>query len=448
MRLREAGNPADSPLVEQLVSLARPVSSPLALDPLVEQIAAKKVVMLGESSHGTHEFYAWRHEISRKLIESHGFRFIAVEGDWPPSWQLNKFVHGEGSGGAWQSLSHFDRWPTWMWANTEIAELAAWLRNRNEGLSPEEKCGFYGLDVYSLFESVDSAITELSRVDPFLARRIKARYACFDPFRRDEKKYARSLLHFPDGCQDQVTRNLRELLERRLAGPAGTSPHGDAYFDAEQNARIVANAENYYRTMVHGNEDSWNVRDRHMMDTLEILLQRYGGDAKGIVWAHNTHIGDYRATDMLAQGQINIGGLAREKWGEENVALVGFGTHEGSVIASHAWDGPIERLEVPPGKPGSFESAMHKASGALGENIFFLDLTDPTAKEGPITATRGHRAIGVVYHPAYESFGNYVPTALPYRYDAFLFFDRTSALNPLGQGFNRADIPETWPQGM
>jgi erythromycin esterase-like protein len=335
-----------------------------------------------------------------------------------------------------------------MWANTETAELAAWMRAHNDGLSSQEKCGFYGLDVYSLFESVDSAITELSLIDPFLSRRLRARYACFDTFRRDEKKYARSLLHFPAGCQDQVTRNLQELLERRLSGPVGTSPYGDAFFDAEQNARIVANAENYYRTMVHGNEDSWNVRDRHMMDTLETLLHRYGSDAKGIVWAHNTHIGDYRATDMLAQGQINIGGLAREKWGEENVALVGFGTYQGSVIASHAWDGPIERLEVPAGKPGSFESSFHKAAAALGEKNLWIDLTDPAAKEGPLTETRGHRAIGVVYHPAYESFGNYVPTSLPYRYDAFLFFEQTSALNPLGQGFNRADIPETWPQGM
>lgn len=448
MRLREAGNPADELLVKQLAGLARPVDSPFALDSLVDQFAEKKVVMLGESSHGTHEFYTWRHEISRRLIENHGFRFIAVEGDWPPSWQLNRFVHGEGSGSVWQSLSRFDRWPTWMWANTEIAELATWMRERNQGLSPEEKCGFYGLDVYSLFESIDAAITELSRLDPFLSRRIKARYACFDTFRRDEKRYARSLLRFPEGCQDQVIRNLRELLERRLAGPAGTSPFGDAYFDAEQNARIAANAENYYRTMVHGNEDSWNVRDRHMMDTLEILLRRYGENAKGIVWAHNTHIGDYRATDMLAQGQINLGGLAREKWGEDNVTLVGFGTYEGSVIASHAWDGPIERLEVPPGKPGSFEAAFHKAAEKLGAEILVLDLTARTAKAGPLSETRGHRAIGVVYQPAYESFGNYVPTSLPYRYDAFLFFDHTSALNPLGQGFNRADIPETWPQGM
>jgi erythromycin esterase-like protein len=448
VRLREAGNPADAELVEQVALLAKPLASPFDLDPLIGQVAEKKVVLLGEASHGTHEFYEWRHEISRKLIENHGFRFIAVEGDWPPSWQLNNFVHGQGAGSVWQALSRFDRWPTWMWANAEVAKLASWMRQQNDGLSSQEKCGFYGLDVYSLFESVDAAVTGLGPVSPFLARRIKARYACFDPFRRDEKSYARSLLQFPEGCQDQVARNLSDLLQLRLSGPAGTSPFGDAFFDAEQNARIVANAESYYRTMVHGNEDSWNVRDRHMMDTLGSLLDRYGPEAKGIVWAHNTHIGDYRATDMAAQGQINIGGLAREKWGEENVALVGMGTYRGEVIASHSWDGPIERLEVPAGKPGSFESTFHKVCEALSEGIFLLDLTDPGAKDGALSETRGHRAIGVVYHPAYEGFGNYVPTTLPYRYDAFLFFDRTSALNPLGQGFNRADIPETWPQGM
>jgi erythromycin esterase-like protein len=199
--------------------------------------------------------------------------------------------------------------------------------------------------------------------------------------------------------------------------------------------------------MMNGTEDSWNVRDRHMHDTLAALLDRYGPEAKGIVWAHNTHVGDYRATDMAEQGQINIGGLARETWGRERVALVGFGTYQGEVIASPAWDGAVERMEVPRGKPGSYEAAFHKVAQEKGEN-FYLDLRDQALRQGALGEMRGHRAIGVVYHPAYELLGNYVPTSLASRYDAFLFCDHTSALDPLHLRFNRGEIPETWPVGM
>jgi erythromycin esterase len=221
---------------------------------------------------------------------------------------------------------------------------------------------------------------------------------------------------------------------------------GDALFDVEQNARIVANAENYYRTMIHGNEDSWNVRDRHMHETLGLLLDWYGEDSKAIVWAHNTHIGDYRATDMVEHGQINLGGLARERWGENRVSLVGFGTFSGTVTAARAWDGGVETMELPPAKPGSYECAFHKAAGKLGAKDFFLDLQE--VRDGPLAETRGHRAVGVVYHPQYEQFGNYVPTSLAQRYDAFLYLDQTTALNSLPQEFDRGLIPETWPQGL
>jgi erythromycin esterase len=397
--------------------------------------------MLGEASHGTQEFYEWRRIISRELIEKHGFRFIAVEGDWPPCWQLNEFAQGR-AGELTAVFQHFSRWPTWMWANTEIIHLARWLRTFNQGRNPQ--AGFYGLDVYSLFESIDAVLSQFDRVQPFLAKRLRERYECFEPFQRNEKAYARSLLQYPEGCEQEALDNLKDLLEARLSG----SQANEALFDARQNARIVANAERYYRAMIHGTEDSWNVRDGHMLDTLERLLDHHGPDAKAIVWAHNTHIGDHRATDMVSQGQVNIGGLAREKWGEDRVSLVGFGTYRGDVIASTAWDGPIQRLRVPPGGPGSYEASFHKVAVELEAPAFLLTNLRTDNPDGPLAEVRGHRAIGVVYQPAYERLGNYVPTSLSYRYDAFLFFDESWALEPLDQPFRRDELPETWPQGF
>lgn len=445
MRLREIGNPEDAALVEETLRQAVPFRKLEDLAPIVEKIAHSRVVMLGEASHGTHEFYEWREAISRELIEHHGFSFVAVEGDWPPSHQLNKYLHGKGEVSPEAALAHFRRWPTWMWANRETAEFARWLRGFNSSRESSDAVSFYGLDVYSLFESINAVLEHAQKLNPFLARRLRTRYECFDPYHEDETAYARSLLQFPEGCQNDVLKNLGDLLGQRM--DILVSPLGEALFNAQQNAHIVAEADNYFRAMVFGNEDSWNVRDRHMQQTLERLLERHGPQSKAIVWAHNTHIGDYRATDMEAQGQINIGGLAREKWGPRAVSLVGFGTFEGSVVASHAWDGPTRRMQVPPGKPGSYEAAFRKVALEKGDN-FFLDLRKDDLSEGPLAEVRGHRAIGVIYRPDHEHFGNYVPTSLARRYDAFLFLSRTSALEPFQQDFDRKEIPETWPQGM
>jgi erythromycin esterase len=450
MRWREPDTIDDRNLVRLLTKAAKPFAASSDLRTLVEALAGSRVVMLGEASHGTQEFYDWRRIVSQELILNHGFRFIAVEGDWPPCWELNNYVHGHGQN-AREALRAFRRWPTWMWANTAILELADWLRSYNELTRKDRRVGFYGLDVYSLYESIDSALDQVNRISPFLARRMKNRFACFDRFAHDEKEYARSLLHFPAGCREEVSKNLKDLLELRLEknGPLADGPFGDALFDAQQNARIVANAENYYRTMVHGNDDSWNVRDRHMFETLGLLLDRYGTGSKAIVWAHNTHIGDYRATDMMLHGQVNIGGMVREALGRERVALVGFGTYEGDVIASHAWDGPAERMNVPKGRAGSYEAAMHDAAVGLHAPQFYLDLRAQHREEHAVLAEpRGHRAIGVVYQPRFEAIGNYVPTSLANRYDAFLFFDETRALQPLEQEFDRKEFPDTWPQGM
>ena len=439
---QEAGHPE---LIQSIAARATPLRNKWDLKPLVDRLSRAKIVMLGEASHGTHEFYEWRRLISEQLLTQHGFNFIAVEGDWPPCRELNRYVHsGEGES-IREVLNHFNRWPTWMWANSDIIRLAKEMLSFNLTVQEPKQVGFFGLDVYSLFESIDSVLSQLEKINPLLARRAKMKYACFEPYQRDEWAYAKSLLKFPKGCEKEVLDTLQELLKLRIDG---LKDREEALFDAQQNARIIANAEDYYSTMIHGGDNSWNIRDRHMMETLNLLLKRYGKDSKAIVWAHNTHIGDYRATNMVKEGQINIGGLAREEWGNNQVALVGFGTYEGEVVASHAWDGPTEVMSVPPGRKGSYEAALHQVSLTQNLGSFWMALDDEEARSGSLAQVRGHRAIGVVYLPAYERFETYVPTSFSHRYDAFVFIDRTTALEPLIQDFKREEIPETWPEGQ
>lgn len=428
-----------------IVENAQPLHGRRDLSALVFNLSQSKVVMLGESSHGTQEFYEWRRLISEELISRHGFNFIAVEGDWPPCAELNRFLHSElKKETAREALGHFQRWPTWMWANTEVMKLAQWMKTYNESRSKDNKASFFGLDVYSLFESIDEVIKQLRKVNPALARQAREHYECFSPFNRDERAYAKHLKFSPVGCEPQVVKVLTDMLKIRVEN---IKDHFEELFDAEQNARIVKNAEDYYRTMILGTEDSWNVRDRHMLETLQILFNRFGPDSKGIVWAHNTHIGDYRATDMVKENLVNIGGLAREKWGADRVSLVGFGTYQGEVIASNAWDGPTQKMTMPPGRISSYEAHFHAAAQMMHENAFYIWLQD-YEKVSALSQVLGHRAIGVVYNPAYERLGNYVPTSLTRRYDGFIFIDRTSALIPFVQDFKREEIPETWPQGI
>jgi len=423
--------------MNELEKKARPFHSIADFEPLIEKIKNKKIVMIGEATHGTHEFYEWRAAISKELIEKQGFNFVAVEGDWPPCDELNQFVHQRRGEDIRQTLSSFDRWPTWMWANKEIAGFAEWMRNRNSNV------GFHGLDVYSLFDSMARVVKQLEKIDPLMARRAQVHYSCFDPYVHNEIGYARSLYTFPEGCKEQVVQVLNEVVKKRVKK---LKQADEILFDALQNARIVFNAENYYRTMIEANEDSWNVRDQHMMDTLDALLEHYGSDSKAIVWEHNTHVGDYRATDMLSHGQVNVGGLAREKYGESNVALIGFGTYQGTVIASHAWDGPVQTLVIPEAHSGSVESECHALVSRLNQSQFFF-LFDSSSRTGALGEVKGHRAIGVVYDPRRERFGNYVPTVLPQRYDGFIFIDETRALAPIQSKFDHEKIPETWPLG-
>jgi erythromycin esterase-like protein len=323
-----------------------------------------------------------------------------------------------------------------MWANEEVAQFAEELKKL--------QAPFYGLDVYSLFDSMDAVLSYLKQENPFLARKLAARYACFNSFGRDEIRYAKSLLHYPEGCQAEVLSSLEEMLRARIAEG---QRNGYDLFDAQQNARIAKNAEDYYRAMLRGDASSWNVRDQHMQETLEFLLEHHGTDAKAIVWAHNTHIGDYRATDMWSEGYVNLGGLARQRFGSKNVALVGFGTYQGKVIAGHAWGGVEEEMTVPEAMTGSIEECLHIASERLKIRSCYL-IFDGKPECETLAQVLGHRAIGVVYDPRHERRGQYVPTALSERYDAFIFVDETTAVHPIGGMIEYGDVPETWPMGQ
>ena len=432
------------PLEDRIALNAIPLKTRSGLTSLINKIAHSKIVMLGEATHGTQEFYEWRRLISQELIEHHGYNFIAVEGDWPPCSALNKFIHSEAESSEVREremLKHFKRWPTWMWANTEIHKLTEWMHEHNlDNLKPYQ-VGFYGLDIYSLFESIDEVHNQLHKMQPDVAREIKIRYGCFKRF-LSETSYAKSLIKFPEGCEAQVIKSLQKLLLTRLEGM-----QAQEILDAQQNAHVVRNAEKYYRSMIYNGDESWNIRDQHMVETLERLFKYHGPNSKAIIWAHNTHIGDYRATDMEKAGQINIGGLARKKWGEKNVSLIGFGTYDGEVLASHAWDGPMQKIDVPPGKPGSYEAHFHAVAKKLDTNAFYIWLKDEL-RHSELKERHGHRAIGVVYDPVYEHRENYVSTSLSQRYDGFIFIDKTTALKPLIQKFTHREIPDMWPAGV
>jgi erythromycin esterase-like protein len=409
----------------------------------MERIDDARFVLIGEASHGTSEFYTWRAELSRRLIVEKGFCFVGVEGDWPDCYRVNRYVRGYPRSGrsAYEVLHAFDRWPTWMWANREVQEFTEWLRGHNDGREDEEKAGFYGLDVYSLWDSMRAVTDYLQRAAPELAPAARRAYACFDPYYGDVQDYARATRWTPESCEDEVVKVLAALRSHREAledaGP-------EDYFNAEQNALVALNAERYYRTMVRGGPASWNLRDTHMADTLDRLTAHHGPKSKAIVWAHNTHVGDARATDMARDGMVNIGQLARERHAAEGVVLVGFGSHRGTVIAGREWEAPMEVMPVPPARTGSWEALFHEA----GPEDRLMLLEEESAPE-PFFETRGHRAIGVVYRPEFEVFGNYVPSVLPLRYDAFLHVDRTRALAPLHLPVREEhEVPETFPSGV
>lgn len=429
--------------LSQIHEKSYPLQDADDLDCILDRIGNARYVLLGEASHGTSEFFTWRSRLSRRLIVEKGFSFIAVEGDWPDCYNVNRFIKAHpGSGSSPDEvLQGFGRWPTWMWANREVAELVGWMRNHNDLVPESRKAGFYGLDVYSLWESMALVVDYLERIDPDAARAARGAYSCFEPYYDDVQEYARATALVPTSCEDETVAMLREL---RRKAPEYEADGTEAFFVAEQNALVARNAELYYRTMVRGGPLSWNVRDNHMMETLERLMRHHGPDSRCIVWGHNSHIGDARFTDMAGAGMINLGQLARETHSEDDVILVGFGTHRGTVIAADEWGAPPRRMEVPPAREDSVEHLLHRS--AVGNATFIFDGKRPMIPD--LLPARCHRAIGVVYDPTRERWGNYVPTILPRRYDVFMYLDLTKAVSPLYvPAIVDAEV-ETFPTGM
>jgi erythromycin esterase len=410
------------------------------LDPLMERIGDAKYVLLGEATHGTHEYYTWRTAITKRLIEEKGFSFIAVEGDWPDCYNINRWVKGyEGAGTSISEvLRQFKRWPTWMWANWEVAALSEWLHDHNAGLSTNEKVGFYGLDVYSLWESMEIIINYLEKEDPNTAEFAKRAIECLEPYEKDDS-FSSALDSLDPSCKDEVIHLLKEV---RLKAPQYDHDR-EAGLNAEMNALVAANAEKYYRARTSYGQSSWNVRDLHMVETLNSLMKFHGPDSKVIVWEHNTHIGDARATEMANSGLLNVGQLVREQHEKDEVVLVGFGSYEGSVIAGKMWGGAMQKMNVPKAIEYSVEEILHSAS----PNNKMLIFNESRELKEQFSDWAGHRAIGVVYNPARER-GNYVPTRLSSRYDAFLFIDKTTAVHPLHLKPDGHLTPETYPFGF
>jgi erythromycin esterase len=410
------------------------------LDALMEDIGEAEVVMLGEGSHGTHEYYTWRTAITKRLVQEKGFNFVGVEGDWPDCYRINRYIKGykEGGDDIQTILKGFDRWPTWMWANWEVAALAEWLHEFNSTKAVNKKIGFYGLDVYSLWDSMKEMLEYLEKEDAQAAAAVKKAIKCFEPYEENEQLYARYSLT-EHSCRDKVIELLKEV--RLRAQFLDGDP--EAGFNTEQNALIAVNAEKYYRAMMGFDNESWNVRDRHMMETLDRLLTFHGKKARAIVWEHNSHIGDARATDMKRAGMVNIGQLAREAYGVNKVYLVGFGCYQGSVIAGEEWGALMEEMEVPPAREGSIEHRLHLNDP---RDHYLLFNTEDIQRKYE-TSIR-HRAIGVVYNPERERHGNYVPSVMSQRYDAFVFLDTTNALHPLHLKPHDEKMPETYPFGF
>lgn len=421
-------------LVEVIQAAAKPLERAGDLEPLLTAAGKSRIVLLGEASHGTSEFYTWRAELTKRLIRDQGFRFIAVEGDWPSCYELNRWVKGELAEEvtAQELLAlSFRRWPAWMWANQEVAELMIWLREWNKEQPREGKVGFYGLDVYSLWESIDEVLGYVRRKgDVKLLAAAQNAFECFQAYGRDEQRYAVSTAYLDASCRDEVVSLLTRLSRERLRlEAAGGNP--DEAFNAEMNALVAVDAEHYYRTMVGGDAESWNIRDMHMTEVLERLVKLHGEGAKAVVWEHNTHIGDARATDMEADGMVNVGQLVRERF--DGSYAVGFSTYRGTVLAGSAWGDQVQTMPVPEAWKNSWDELLHRAGGGNKLLLFGGD------SSGLFEEVRGQRAIGVVYRPQSE-WGNYVPTSLSKRYDALLYLEETKALSPLQE---REPEPET-----
>jgi erythromycin esterase-like protein len=436
-----------APSERSLAELIREAAEPLpdfhdpAFGALFDRFGSAKVVLLGEASHGTSEFYRARCAVTRRLIEEHGVRIVAVEADWPDAACLDRRVRGlpEPDG----AEPPFRRFPTWMWRNQEVEDFLDWLTGWNAARPPVERAGFHGLDLYNLSGSIRAVLDYLDRTDPETAAVARDRYACLTPWADEPHRYGRHALTAGyRRCEAGVVQMLTELLARRAEYASGD---GDAFLDATANARLVKNAEAYYRAMYWGAEESWNLRDTHMFETLCALLEARGADAKAVVWAHNSHIGDASKTDMgIERGELNIGQLCRERFGRD-AALIGFGTHTGTVACASDWDAPMEIKRVNPSRPDSYEFEAH----ASGVGRFLLDVREGV--HGPmreaLLGPRLERFIGVIYRPETERWSHYSACSLPQQFDAWVWFDETTAVDALPARVEVGE-EETWPFGL
>jgi erythromycin esterase-like protein len=444
-------------LVDTLRDAVEPIAPGVeSYDALLDLIGDARFVLLGEASHGTHEFYRERARITRHLIERKGFTAVAVEANWPDAYRVHRYVQGRGSDGkADEALADLKRFPTWMWRNTVVRDFVEWLRDHNSsGPIDGAKVGFYGLDLYSLHTSIQAVITYLDSVDPEAARRARGRYSCFEMFGDDPQAYGyQTSFGHAEPCEDEA---VAQLVELQNQGGAASHDDGgavdDERFFAEQNARLAKNAEEYYRSMFRGRVSSWNLRDQHMAEMLDALvehLERGNQPAKVVVWAHNSHLGDARATEMGEGGELNVGQLVRERYGRDAV-LIGFSTYTGTVTAATEWDEPPQRKAVRPGLEGSQEQLFH----AVGVPNFLLRLRDRHTDLADLNERRLQRAIGVIYRPETERQSHYFRTRLLDQFDAVLHFDRTHAVVPLDPGpiwqggAVDPDAPETYPTGL
>ncbi|WP_052208877.1 erythromycin esterase family protein [Croceibacterium mercuriale] len=407
-----------------------------------DRFAGARVVCLGEASHGTSEFYRARAAITRRLIEKHGFTMVAMEADWPDAATVDRMVRGKPA--LPEAEAPFTRFPTWMWRNAEFQGFVDWLSTHNAAQAPAGQVSFHGLDLYNMSASIAAVIGYLERTDLEAAAEARKLYGCLKPWKEQPAIYGRMALSEGHGrCEAGVVKLLRDLFARE-GDYAPDDP--DSFLDAAQNARLVANAEAYYRAMYHGSAASWNLRDEHMADTLEVLLQRRGPDAKAVVWAHNSHVGDARRTDMgRSRDELNLGQLLRERYGSA-ACLIGFGTHGGTVAAADDWDEPMQVKTINPSRADSYERIMHDS----GIDRFLLDLRDGVAAEElrlVLGDERLERYIGVIYRPETERWSHYSAATLVDEYDAFVWFDRTSAVIATGMS-RKPGADETWPSGL
>jgi erythromycin esterase-like protein len=426
-------------------------------DSLLELIGDARFVLIGEASHGTHEFYAERATITKRLILEKGFAAVCIEGDWPDAHRVDSYLKNRSDDrSAEEALDGFKRFPTWMWRNVVVRDFILWLREHNDAQPESRRAGFYGLDLYSMYGSIEAMLNYLERVDPEAARRARYRYSCFEHFSEDSQAYGYAAAsRMIESCEQDAVQALVELRSRALDYVSRDGRRAlDEFFSAEQNARLIHNAEHYYRSMFRGRQSSWNLRDRHMAETLEAVERHLGSTGRSpkiAVWAHNSHLGDARFTDMSHRGELNLGQLTRERYGDD-VRLVGFSTHTGTVTAAHDWDEPGMQRRVRPSLAGSYERVFHDVAVDHATPRFLLRLREETDATRALADRRLQRAIGVIYRPETERLSHYYDAVLPRQFDAIIHLDETTALRGLepGEQWERGveEPPETFPTGI